>query len=567
MKMFFQRIPMIGFIIAVGALFFGTAAFAASPNVDLKKLCAELSKDVCNEVSAVPNQPHFLRGFKREADDWERSLAWRRYLSNNDLLMGSSQGKARIDRSKSGYEQPSGDTAILTKWKSVAGPVDVLYTHHHVNAQGFFMFWSSATGEANMARFSPLYAKYETLYRTNKFNLAQWNHLQTILGWTEFTAIRNFTEAMMNEGLDKAVRLQKGLPDRVIALRAERFADPKYRERLGLPDPNVPGVTVGDVIRVPWTNPENFVKPGKMLILITPSEFTGGFTNAYNVPNSESAVMLSINGLALQYLGGFTLAAHEFTHANPYLQGMPFSSYFDVEMWADMTVNMDDGFLSMLGHPYLSVIREIVQAKFGYNFSAVRKRISPVAFAVTDVREDEFRKNAKIVREIEAYLEDRILNPENGVLVQFYIDPNFWTTVNTKYCDSAAAVRIMIGLQFASAGIYDPEKGDDPVAQTQQWLAQQEQAGKIAALAKKAMAKTGKKTEVGEKFANDKANAGLDMDFCPADSRFFSGNAAEQKEFRDTVEALVGRAKSGDLVARTILRNMFPNIGPLQYLH
>ena len=140
MKMFFQRIPMIGFIIAVGALFFGTAAFAASPNVDLKKLCAELSKDVCNEVSAVPNQPHFLRGFKREADDWERSLAWRRYLSNNDLLMGSSQGKARIDRSKSGYEQPSGDTAILTKWKSVAGPVDVLYTHHHVNAQGFFMW-------------------------------------------------------------------------------------------------------------------------------------------------------------------------------------------------------------------------------------------------------------------------------------------------------------------------------------------------------------------------------------------------------------------------------------------
>lgn len=555
------------FATVFGALLLSASAFAASPDIDLDKFCATLAKVVCTEVSKVPDQPHFLRGFKREADDWERFQSWRRYLANNNLLMGSSQGVAHIDRSKLGYEQPSGNTAILTKWKSVAGLVDVLYTHHHVNAQGLFTFWSSVTGEASMARFSPLYAKYEMLHNAGQLTKAQWFQIQVIVGWAEFTAVRNFTEAMMDEGLDKTVRLQKSLPDRVLALRAGLLADPNYRSRLGLSIPDVPGVSVGDAIRVPWTDPKNFVKPGKMLILITPSEFTGGFTNAYNVPNSESTVMLSLNGLALQYLGGFSLAAHEFTHANPYLQGMPFSTYFDVEMWADMTANMDDGFLSMMSHPYLSVFREIVQAKFGYNFREVQKRVFPAAFAVKDVREDEFRKNAKVVREIAAYLQERIVDPENGVLVQFYTDPNFWITVNTKYCDSAAAVRIMLGLQFTSAGIYDPEKSGDPVQQTQQWLAQQEQSGKIAALAKKAMAKTSTITEMGEKFAKDKNNIGMDMDFCPADSRFFAGNAAEQKEFRGFVETLVDRAKAGDLVARTMLRNMFPGVGPLQYLH
>jgi len=130
----------------------------------------------------------------------------------------------------------------------------------------------------------------------------------------------------------------------------------------------------------------------------------------------------------------------------------------------------------------------------------------------------------------------------------FYSDLYFWNTVNTKWCDTSAAWRIMMAFEFEPTIIFDPKKMDETgkiipgSVQTKQWLAEQEAAGKIQKLAEEAMKKTGEITKTGEKMSKIEDLSGLIK--CPTDSGFFNMPPEEQKRVQLMLEQLL---KENDL--------------------
>ncbi len=535
----------------------------ASP--DMIKLSKELHADVLKDAALIPNKPHFLLGLEPKTDEWEAYLETRKVYQTKDLFYGKN-GSGIIDKSNADY-RASGNTEITDVVTIEGKKITTVYTHHHLLKSGMYVFWSHA-GEKNLATFSPLYRKYEIQWGIGKLTDSQWQSVQRVMGWAQFEAVKIFLHEAIKSAVEKDVKdyAEMNLTFGVLNARAKLLDDPDYAKRLDDAVPGTNGLKVRDIIPVPLTRAHDFLPD---LIIMGPKGFYGGFTN-WGTPSSEKIVFLDMLGLALRYVSGWPLVEHEFVHANPYLQGTPLAFYFDVEMWTALTTDLDDDFTEFMFHPYLSVVRDMVRTFFGYDFEEVNRKVWPTgALGARDIREKEFRANAAEVKKIRAELLKFVKDPNDGMMVQFYSDPYFWISVNTKYCDTSAVWRILFALRYEPAGLYDPEKKDkdgnviSPVLQTKNWLMKEEESGRIKELADKALKKTGDQTVFGKKFVEAKVFDSSGTATCPVDARFFFMNEKEKQNFTDTVLPLANRAKKGDFEARVLLLRIFGGAGVL----
>ena len=567
------------FVAALTLVFwsFAQVALAVDPDPVFASYKKRLPKAIYDEVTKVPAQPHFLRGFKRETDEVRQYTESYRFFST-EARMGTEGGFGLIDKSLPGYQLPSGVTSITTKWqyKGQGKVVTVLYPNHHRReADGMYTFWSRKWGEVNMATYSPLYAKYEVRSKVmgSTITSEQWKDIQVLLGWSEFKAIQNFTEASVTEGLEAAVDDfgPKGmdLTNRVIARRSELLKDPDYAKRWNA---KIAGtkMTMNDLLPVPITTPDYFLPD---LLIVPPSKFIGGWVNGFKVKDSERVMMLALDGLAAQYIEGFILVKHEMTHTNPTLQGIPSSLYFDVEVYAASVSNLNEGVMSYLLHPYMGIYNEMGYAYFGYDAEAAVKKIFPPAFTVSNFDEREFRKHIEIMNVIRPELQDLVRNRDDGLMVQYYTDPDFANAVNMKYCDTAAFLRLAFAMRYKPAGIFDPTKVDSDgkvipaEVQTAQWLDQERESGRIARLATRAMGATGSRSKKGDELMKiTKAEDMNGMATCPVDSRLFGKTEDEIKQYVSILNDLKRESLAGNTLAELLFERVLDNSGVRGYL-
>lgn len=566
---------ILALLLVSGVSFAGSdekAARLSVPEPDFTAMEKRLPKSIFSAVTKVPDKPHFLQGFEREKDEWKQAKEVARFF-RTDYLMGSGSEKTAIDKSKAGYARPSGETSLGDTLVIDGKTTALLYADYHFAPDGMYTFWSRAVGEKNLAEFSPLYRKFEVQWGVGHISDDMWRDVKRLLGWAEFQAVHSFVKAMIAEGLEKNVRDYGAmqLTSRVIANRAVWLDDPNYGKRLDTPVPGTKNLTNRDFLPVPCVLPRCFL-PDVVIISAVGGE-VGGFTNAWKADESEVIVGLMMQGLALQYLSEWPLVAHEFVHANPYLQGLPFAFYFDVEMWAALTTDLQAGMLEFFYHGYLSVVRDSVKTVFGYDAEEAGKRIFPESLGVRDIREEEFRAHVKEVARIRNELVDFISNPDDGLMVSFYSDPYFWQAVSTQYCDTAAPWRILLSLRYEPAGIYNPKNIDDkgtpvpPHIQTKQWLSKEIESGRIKRLAEKAMSKVGSPSKFAKEFEKEgKASDSTGLSKCPVDSRFFYGDEKETNALKAHIRATVARARAGDAFARSELLRLFSGNGALRAL-
>lgn len=533
----------------------------------ISAITQRLSPSILKEVSTIPEKPHFVLGLEPKTDEWERFLKERKVFQTKDLFYGEN-GPGIVDKSRDDYIA-RGNTEIIGGVTIAGKKIRIVYTHHHLTKDGMHVF-RSRTGEKNLAEFAiPLYRKYEIQWGIGRISDSEWKDVQRVLGWAQFEAVRSFVYDAIRTAVTKNIKdySDMRLTERVIELRTKLLDDPEYKNRLDDPVPGSTRLKVRDIIPVPLTRQEDFLPD---LIMVGPKGFYGGFANL-KTPDSERIVFLDLLGLALRYVSDWPLVEHELVHTNPYLQGTPLDHYYDVEMFAAMTTNLDSGINGYLRHNYLSVFRDLVETYMGYNHKEAIRRIMPESVGVKDIREEEFRKHTVIVKRIRQELLHFIKDPENGFLITFYADPYFWITINTLFCDTAAALRIMFALRYDPAGIFDPNKKDQrghivPAAeQTKIWLSEQEESGQIKRLAEVAIKKTSELTEFGKE---QKAQAKTD-EFeprCPVHSRFFMFDKRQQLRFIEQVKPIIELAKLGNIEARVLLARIFGGSGVFLHL-
>ncbi len=551
-------------VLGVGAARTSHAHHAA---FGLDATLAAVPEQYREDVRRIPDKPHFLLGIERKTDEWDQYQMAKKLWQTKGLAF-SLRAKGIMDKTRESYVPP-GSTQLHEELMIAGKRVRVLYTHHHYDpASGMFVFWG-ALGEENLAVHAPLYERYKVVWALGQISDTEWRSIQSIFGWAQFEAVKAEIHKVVEDGIAKNVKdyaEDMQLRERVLVRHAEALGDPRYEDRLAELVEKGSDVSVQDVMRPPFVRPEDFLPD---VLVIGPNRFAGGFAN-FKTVGTERLVFLDLLGIAFNYIeGGYVIAAHEFVHTNPYLQGEPMAFYYDVEMWAALTTNLSGGMLEY-DHPYLSVVTDSAKYAFGYDFREVKRRIWPSEFGAQEVREDEFRRYAAVHRRVVSELLAFIKDPENGLMVQFYSDPLGWSAVNTALCDTAAVWRLLFALRFEFAGIFDEDKKDKngqviPAAQqTKEWLSRERDAGRIRRLAKKAMEKTGKETEQGKDISKAFDLGGFMK--CPVHSRLFFMAPDEQREFISRVQSLAVRAEDGDAAAIFELRRLFAGSGVLAHI-
>ena len=553
---------LLSVFLSLSVVVFSSSAFA---EVDLAKLNETLKNLPAGErveLAKVPAKPYFLLDIEPKTDQWEQFQELRK-MYRTKLARFSSSGVTIIDRSQPEYRADQTLQSAIT----VAGrKVQILYIGHRLTEDNMYVVWTR-DGEKNLAEFSPLYEKFKTRWAVGRANAswgisdAEWSAVRQLLGHQQFERVKQYThEDIVKRAAHNNVKYYEGFAfyKKVMDRRSEILADPDYLKRAA--ESLGKGIlNVDDILPVPYTRTEDFLPD---LFIFGPGNFLGG--QAWlNLPKTERFVFVDMRAAMLDYvLGKSHTTSHEFTHANPHLQNFLMSAYFDAEVWAEMATGVwQPDLLNYMFHPYYAHWRDLAKIYYGYDTEEVQRRLFPKSFGgsgVSDVNRKEFEENAKRVEEIAREFKGFI----EKLLVEFYSDQLKWSVINTKFCDKAAALRIMFAMNYEPAGIFDPEKRDKegkvilPSAQTKEWLLKEEEAGRIDRLAKLAMEKTGSVLE-----SNKKKNGGdeeglpklFDQFKCPVDSSSFLASREEQREIAAAFKLLLERSSSGDWLATNIL--------------
>lgn len=507
---------------------------------------SELEKDFMKqnpglpqEIYAIPDRPHYLSGVNQISESgYSRLVELRKLWQMKESLYGYN-GSIYIDKSVEQLGLHKNDNYLqLTSDIEVAGKkVFVIYPYHllsdPINREFVYM---SPLGPKNLAEFSPLYEKYKVQWAIGQISNQKWLEIKRALGWAQFEAVKQHLYGCVEKAVTWDVKKYYGFTERVIKKQQELLADPDYAKKINQLIAGLDGFKIGDVMLVPSTEPQDFVPD---ILVFGPLAGAWGIAN-WKVIGSERIVFYDIIGASYDFIRGEPLVlSHEFTHTNPYLQGTPTDLYFNLEMWTALTNDLADD-LMYFNHPYLYVLVDEVHTFFGYNAGEAANRIWPSRFvSLRDFNRKEYEENIKRVQQIRSGIEDFIV----FFMQNFYSDTYFWNAVNTKWCDTSAAWRIMMAFYFEPVIIFDPKKVDEagkPIpgsVQTKQWLAEQEAAGKIQKLAKEAMKMTGELTKFGQDVSKIEDYAGLVK--CPSDSGFFFMPSKKQKEIIAMLEQLM----------------------------
>lgn len=553
-----KRLFCLLFLIA-GVMILAPSVFAAIDVQKVQSSLAKFSKDEKDALVQIPPKPYFLLGIEPRTTAWDKYQELRKVFRTKAGRFATA-GKTIIDRSALGYRA---DTTLQEKLSMLGRDVHVVYLGHHLTEDVMYVIWTKE-GEKNLAEFSPLYEKYKVRWALRNISESDWRAAQQLLGWAQFEAVRQYIHEVISKSAAENTSYYQAFDflGQVLKRRAEILSDPNYSNRLeDVVDPKN-NLKNQDIIPVPYTRPEDFLPD---LFLVGQGKFEGGLA-MLRLPETERVVYVSLDTLMLDYVrGGYSVSRHEFTHINPYLQNSIWGAYFDLETWDEMATGLyPSEFLDFMGHTYFAHWRDFVKNHFGYDTEEVMRRLYPMdlgAAGIVDVTREEFEKNAAQVEIITGELKGFV----EKLLVRFYTEPFFWTAINTKFCDNAAALRINFMLNFKSAGLFDKDKKDKdgkvipPEVQTQEWLMREMESGRLEKLAELAMRETGSKVEVKN---TPKIFDNLNLK-CPIDSKFFLLNQRERVQVEQTIESLWREANAGNLVARMFLKRYF---GSLEFL-
>jgi len=557
-----KLIVFLSMVLAVSL--FTVDAKALDVNGTYKELTAAgFSDDVVKEISKIPDKPHFLLGLERKYTHWDKFQELRKMF-----------------RTVGNYYQPGGGTLIdrqaleyntdntLQETVTIEGKkVQVVYLGYH-EINGMTVIWTKL-GEKNLAEFSPVYEKYKAKWALGAINDLQWSLIQKLMGWAQFEAVKSHIHNTVSESAKENAVYYKSFDfvKRVMEARAKMLDDPDYINHLN-DKVNGNDIKVDDIISAPRVNIADFLPD---LFFVGLGKFDGGLAY-WKVNGSEQIVYVSLQSLMYQYIKGNNyIVRHELTHTNSYLQSFVWGMYFDVETWAETASGFLEGDpLDFLFHPYYAHWRDLAKIYFGYDSDEIMLKVFPGRLSgvgIRDVNRQEFEANAKkveiISNEINKFFED--------FLVDFYAEPFFWTAVNTKFCDNAAAVRIRFALQYEPAGLFDPNKKDkdgkviSPSVQTKLWLLREEESGKLDRLAEYAMKNTGTKSKLSKEFS--KFSDGGNNLKCPVNSMAFLMSSREREQVSDALELLISQAKAGNGLARHMLIRIFGNTDFLPLLN
>lgn len=537
---------LIGLIICI--FLFGITGFSYAET----KL---LSDDVLKDISLIPEKPHFLLGISQPQSKWDKFQEMRKMYRTAGVLYQPAGGSI-IDRSAVEYRA---DT-MLQETITVAGrKIQILYLGYHQTPEGMYVMYLKS-GEKNLAEFSPLYEKYKTFWALGSFSDDQWKEIKKTMGWAQFEAVKSRIHKTIVEAAAENVAYYEsfGFVKQIIKAREKILDDPDYEKKLDDSVPGLDGMRNRDVIAVPQVEIVDFLPD---IFMVGLGRIVEGGATYWRVSGSEQIVYMGLQALIWEYIdGGYHVTRHEFTHNNPSLQNLFWGLYFDVETWCEMATGLlvaDP--LDFLYGPYLAHWRDLVKNHWGYDTEEVIRRLFPMYLGgpvgVRDISRKEFEENAAKAQEIA----DELKKFVEKLLVRSYTDSLLWSAVNTKFCDTAAALRLNFLLEYKSAGIFDPNKKDKsgkvipPVVQTEEWLMREEE--RIKRLADEAMKNTGTKDKRWE--GRSKLYAGQMK--CPVDTKFFLLNQKEQDEVLTLVDSLLPRARAGDWAARKVLMRAFGN--------
>ncbi len=549
----------------IAAVLFSLATYA-SAEIDLVKVDAELknlTEDERKALAKIPDKPYFLLGIENKGgkSQWEQYLEIRKMMRSK-MGQFASAGNSLVDRSQPEYRA---DDTLQSSIEIAGRKVQVIYIGHRLTEDGMYAL-RTKQGERNLAEFSPLYEKYKTRWAVGKsatWGLSddEWLAARQLLSHQQFERVKQFVHEEVVKGAVEANTKYfgaMGFFKQVMDKRAEVLVDPEYAKRAALPL-GASKLNSDDILPVPYVRTEDFLPD---LFIFGPGSFFGGLA-LVGFPQTERIAYVDMRASMMDYiLGGQNTAAHEFVHVNKHLQNFVMGAYFDVEIFAEMATGVwQSDLLNYIWHPYYAHWRDLADIYFGYDVIAMQRRLFPEgveSLGITDVNRKEFEENAKRVEEIAKEFKGFIAK----LHVEFYADPLKWSAINTKFCDKAAMLRIMFALNYEPAGLFDPnKKGSDgkvvsPAVQTKEWLMKEEEAGRIARLAKLAMDKTGTVRGEDKKQAeeNDKELPKLFDQFkCPVESNSYLASRQEQAELAAAVERWIERAKAGDVLARAML--------------
>lgn len=555
MKNVRKQIFLCGIIFT--ALFFAVDAKAFDVAAAYKELSvAGLSADgeMIREISRIPDKPHFLLGFGRKYTKWDQFQELRKmYITAGNFYQPA--GNTFIDRKASEYNT---DNTLQEVINIEGKKIQIVYLGYH-EINGMTFIWVKL-GEKNLAEFSPAYEKYKVKWALGVINDLQWSLIQKFMGWAQFEAVKSYVHSAISESAKESASYYKNFDfvKRIMEVRTKVLGDSEYTSHIN--DNVIGDIKVGDIVPTPRVEVVDFLPD---IFFVGLGKFEGGLAY-WKVNGSEKIVYVSMQSLMHDYISGNNhITRHEFIHVNSYLQSLVYSLYFDVEIWAEMATGfLEADPMDYLRHPYYAHWRDLAKIYFGYDSEEVARRIFPGGLSnagVKDVDKKEFENNAEKIKLISNEMKKFIGN----FLVDFYAEPFFWTGINTKFCDTAAALRISFALNYKSAGLFDPNKKDksgkviSPSVQTELWLIQEEESGKLDRLAEYAMKNTGIKSNIGAEKEMSKFSSGNLK--CPVNSVVFLVSKKEREEIVATFEFLANQAKAGNGLAKYALMRFFGN--------
>jgi hypothetical protein len=511
--------------------------------IKVNEIEKDILKDNLNlpkEVYAIPERPHYFLGLNQIPEvSYERLLEIRKlyqmkgsfYNCNGSITIDKSAQELGLHRNAN-YLQLTSDIEVAGRKVLVIFPYHLL--SDPVNKEFIYM---SPLGPKNLAEFSPLSRKYEIQWGLGQVSDEKWTAVKRALGWAQFQAVKHHAFSSLEEAIENNVAVHYELPARILEVQEKILDNSKVDEDLSKP---VRGTEfqVQDMLMFPHVGPEDFVPD---IYIVGPIPGAWGMAN-WKVIGSERIVFYDTLGSAYDFIINKTaILTHEIGHTNPYLQGLPATLYFDLEVWNTLATDLFLDDFQWFGSGYLPAVQDTIHTFFGYDSREAEKRIWPNRFVnLRDFNRKEFDENAKRVAEIMATLRKFIVE---DFFPNFFHDQYFWLSVNTKWCDTIAAWRIMMVFKFEPTCIFDPQKVDaegNPIpasVQTKQWLAEQEAAGRIKELAEETVKKTGELTDLGQKMSKIEDYAGLVK--CPTNSGLFLLPPSEKKTVQAMLEQLL----------------------------
>jgi len=262
----------------------------------------------------------------------------------------------------------------------------------------------------------------------------------------QFQAVESDIVNTLTAAVEQAYEYHKGIQenDRVISgiqkylVKQGLFTDKiRLKDILQNPVPEDPKLTIADVLGIPSIRRKDFVP--RQLHFSALSHGILGITYL-------NTGVVGYHPLARQMdfiVDHPDILAHELTHNNPELQGIPKVWHYDAEVHATMV--MHPGIIHFLRHSYLEDIRKMSRVLFSFDSEKV---VEDIVRYSTDMGIKLDRKKTATYLKHSDKIFKLLSDTYVDFLAEFHIHQDYWTAINKELGDDNAAFRVFTYLKF-----------------------------------------------------------------------------------------------------------------------